>query len=98
MVTYGTQATGCYTEVTFLRDKLHINNKQQSYIWRAENQSGPTQNQVLEIAWIVQKCNKNVYTIWTCGQKCQIPKCSAASEIHFKSIPMLGETNSTFVG
>ena len=23
--------------------------------WRAKNQSGPTQNEVLEIAWIVQK-------------------------------------------
>ena len=31
-----------------------------------------------------------VHTIWACGQKFQIPKCSAASEMHFKSIPMLG--------
>ena len=40
--------------------------------WRAQNQSGPiiTQNQVLEIAWIVQKCNKTyTHTIWACGQK-----------------------------
>ena len=51
---------------------------------RAENQSGLTQNQAL---WIVQICNKNVHTIWTCGQKFQIPKCSAASEMYF---PMLG--------
>ena len=41
---------------------------------------------------------KNVHTIRACGQKFQIPKCSAASEMHFKSIPMLGGANSTFVG
>ena len=33
---------------------------------------------------------KSVYTIWAHSQKLQIPKGSAASEIHFKSIPMLG--------
>ena len=41
---------------------------------------------------------KNVHTIWACGQKFQISKYSAASEMHFKSIPMLGGANSTFVG
>ena len=27
---------------------------------------------------------KNIHTIWACGQKFQIPKCSAASEMHFR--------------
>ena len=34
-----------------------ITARDQYVSWKAENQSGPTQNQVMEIAWIVQKCN-----------------------------------------
>ena len=54
--------------------------------WKAEKHSSLTQNQALEIAWIVQICNTNVHTIGTCGQKFQIPKYSAPSEMHFKII------------
>ena len=56
--------------------------------WRAEKQSGLTQNHVLEIAWIAQICNKNMHTLPVYALNFEIRKFSAAPETHFKSIFM----------
>ena len=73
-----------------------ITARDQYVSWKAENPSGPTQNQVMEIAWIAQKCNNILYEHVI--RNFEIRKFSAVSEMHFESIPMLGGTNSTFVG
>ena len=48
----------------------------------------------------MQKCSKKKTKKHNVpdGKKFQISKCSAASEMHFKSIPILGEANSTLMG
>ena len=57
-----------------------------SYNWRAENQSGLTQNHVLEIAWVAQICNKNMHTLPMYALNFEILKFSAAPETYIKSI------------
>jgi len=71
---------------------LHVSSEQ-FLNWRAEKQSGLTQNHVLEIAGIPQKWNKSIYILWVYTPKFEILKFSAAPETHFKSILMGGKIN-----
>ena len=71
---------------------LHVSSEQFPN-WRAEKQSGLTQNHVLEIAGIAQKCNKSMYILQVYTPKFEILEFSAAPETHFKSILMGGKIN-----
>lgn len=48
--------------------------------WRAQKQSGLTQNQELEIIWNAQKWSKKVHTPWTNDWNFEILKVSAPPE------------------
>ena len=67
--------------------------------WRAENQSGLTQNQVY---WKLHELHKNgvknMQWVWAYDWKFQILEISAAPETHFNSILKFRGASSMFVG